>query len=52
VVERLQGARSQSAQTMSEYAVVLTVITIAVVAAIGALSTAVGATLTSTVSLL
>ena len=52
MVERLQHARSQSAQTMAEYAVVLTVITIAVVAAIGMLSTAIGATITSTISLL
>jgi Flp pilus assembly pilin Flp len=52
VVDRLQRARSESAQTMAEYAVVLSVITISVIVTVGSLSTTIAGKLTSTVNVL
>jgi Flp pilus assembly pilin Flp len=44
--------RAESAQTMAEYAVVLAVITIAVVVTLGLLSTAIKGKLTSVIGIL
>jgi Flp pilus assembly pilin Flp len=48
----INNLRAETGQTMAEYAVVLAVITIAVVATLGLLSTAVKGKLTSVIGIL
>ena len=48
----ISNLRAETGQTMAEYAVVLAVITIAVVATLGLLSTAVKGKLTSVIGIL
>ncbi len=52
MIERLlhHGSSDESGQTMAEYAVVLGVITIAVVITLGLLSTAISSTLSNVIS--
>jgi Flp pilus assembly pilin Flp len=52
MVETLQTRRAEAGQTMAEYAVVLTVITLAVVVTIAALSTATADKLNGVISAL
>jgi Flp pilus assembly pilin Flp len=49
---RLHGLRDQAGQTMAEYAVNLTIITVAIVVAISLLSAAISAQLTTVVGIL
>ncbi len=48
----IRSARDESGQTMAEYAVVLAVITVAVVVALGLLSSAISAQLSSVIGVL
>jgi len=50
--DRFHGLRDEAGQTMAEYAVVLAVITIAVVVTLGLLSTAISGKLTSVIGIL
>ena len=50
--DRYQELRDEAGQTMAEYAVVLAVITIAVVVTLGLLSTAISAKLNSVIGIL
>ena len=50
--DRLHGLRDEAGQTMAEYAVVLAVITIAVVVTLGLLSTAISGKLNSVIGIL
>ena len=52
VSARLYGLRDQAGQTMAEYAVNLTIITVAIVVAISLLSSAISAQLTNVVGIL
>jgi Flp pilus assembly pilin Flp len=52
MIERVNDLRGQSGQTMAEYAVVLAVITIAVVAVLGFLSGAISTELNSVIDIL
>ena len=49
-MNRIENLRDEAGQTMAEYAVVLGVITIAVVVTLGLLSTAIQGTLTNVIS--
>jgi Flp pilus assembly pilin Flp len=52
MMEHHQSLRDEVGQTMAEYAVVMSVITLAVVVTVGLLSTAIGAKLTSVIGIL
>ncbi len=52
MIEHHQWVRDEKGQTMAEYAVVMSVITLAIVVAVGLLSTAIGAELTSVIGIL
>jgi Flp pilus assembly pilin Flp len=52
VLDRLTRVHEESGQTMAEYAVVLAVITIAVVVTLGLLSTAISSQLNSVIGIL
>jgi Flp pilus assembly pilin Flp len=52
MIEHHQWVRDEKGQTMAEYAVVMSVITLAIVVTVGLLSTAIGAELTSVIGIL
>ena len=52
MLDRAHELRNEAGQTMAEYAVVLAVITIAVVVTLGLLSTAISGKLTSVIGIL
>ena len=52
MIERVKDLRDEAGQTMAEYAVVLAVITIAVVVTLGLLSSAISTKLNSVIGIL
>lgn len=52
MTEHIESLRDESGQTMAEYAVVLAVITVAVVVTLGLLSSAISAQLSSVIGVL